>query len=70
MSYMELDTLVEAEERVAKTLDKLIFQADRDALGLDPRKPEEMHQQLPSEHVASRLRYHAYRLRRAREVLL
>lgn len=53
MTTFQLDPLLEQERKVADSLEMMIIQADREALALDPRKPEEMHQHLPSEHPAS-----------------
>lgn len=67
---IRLKMVLEQEAEVADKLDALILQAQRDADVLDPRSAPDKHRPLPTEHPATRLRYIAYRIRRAREALL
>lgn len=67
---IRLTMVLQQEAEIAKMLDQLIMRAHRNAEVLDTRTDEEKHRPLPSGHAASRLRYLAYRMRRAREALL
>lgn len=68
--YALMDILREQEQELADFLDQMIFRAEMDAAALDPRTKAEMHKKLPTEHISSRLRYLAYKWKRAREALL
>lgn len=69
-SHLTLQACLDREKRIALELDKLKQDCLALAKRLDTRTTDEMYSPLPTEHPATRLRYHAYRLGLAREALL